>query len=184
MSLLVEKNKALARKVFGVGLIEGNDATTKFYTGLPSWGMFLHVYMFLSPFVPPSKSIKHDDELFAVLVRLRLNLFTVDLASRLGISNGTLVNIFQKWLDVMFVRLQFLITWPSRETLQNNMPLVFQQHYPSCRVIIDCSEIFIETPTSFDARSKTYSNYKKHNTVCNSMWYNFLLISLLGWPCV
>ena len=61
----------------------------------------------------------------------------------------------------MFVRLSFLSVWPSRETLQKNMPLVFQQLYPNCRVIIDRSKIFIETPTSFDARSKTYSNYKK-----------------------
>ncbi len=49
--------------------------------------------------------------------------------------------------------------------MQNRMPLVFQQLYPCCRIIIDCSEIFIETPSSFDARSKTYSNYKKHITV-------------------
>ena len=73
--------------------------------------------------------------------------------------------IFQKWLDIMYVRLKFLIVWPTREVLQNNMPLVFQQLYRRCRVIIDCSELFIETPSNFNARAKTYSNYKKHNTV-------------------
>ncbi len=124
-----------------------------------------HFFMFLSPFVTPSKVVKLDDEFFSVLVRLRLNLFITDLSSRLGVSNGTVFNIFQKLLDAMFVRLQFLITWPSREVMQNNMPLVFQQLYPRCRIIIDCSEIFIETPSSVDARSKIYSNYKKHNTV-------------------
>ncbi len=161
---LLEKNKVLAKKVFGVRIIKGNDVATKVFTGLPSWAMFLHVFMFLSPFVTPSKVVKLDDEFFSVLVR-RLNLFITDLSSRLGVSNGTVFNIFQKWLDAMFVRLQFLITWPSREVMQNNMPLVFQQLHPRCRIIIDCSEIFIETPSSFDARSKTYSNYKKHNTV-------------------
>ncbi len=34
---------------------------------------------------------------------------------------------------------------------------------------MDCSEIFIETPVSFVARSQTYSNYKKHNNI------NFLI---------
>ena len=29
---------------------------------------------------------------------------------------------------------------------------------------MDCSEIFIERPLSFQARAKTYSNYKRHNT--------------------
>ena len=49
--------------------------------------------------------------------------------------------------------------------MEKNMPAVFKQLYPRCRCIIDCSEIYIETPTSFDARAQTYSNYKKHNTV-------------------
>ncbi len=40
-----------------------------------------------------------------------------------------------------------------------------EQLYSHCRVIIDCSEVFIETPSSFTARSQTYSNYKKHNTI-------------------
>ena len=75
-----------------------------------------------------------------------------------------MTTIFQKWLDAMSVRLSFLITWPDRETMQQNMPLEFQQLYPNCRVTIDCSEIFIETPSSYKARSQTYSNYKKHNT--------------------
>jgi hypothetical protein len=45
------------------------------------------------------------------------------------------------------------------------MPQIFKELYPSCRCVIDCSEIFIETPLNFKARSQTYSNYKKHNTV-------------------
>ena len=69
-----------------------------------------------------------------------------------------------KWLDAMYVRLSFLITWPDRETMQQNMPLEFQQLYRNCRVTIDCSEIFIETPSSYKAHSQTYSNYKKINT--------------------
>jgi len=31
--------------------------------------------------------------------------------------------------------------------------------------VLDCFEIFIERPTSLIARAKTWSNYKKHNTV-------------------
>ena len=34
VSSLLEKNKALAKKVFRVRLSEGNDAVTKFFTGL------------------------------------------------------------------------------------------------------------------------------------------------------
>ena len=45
------------------------------------------------------------------------------------------------------------------------MPTVFKETYPRCRCIIDCSEIFIETPTNFTAKAQTYSNYKRHNTI-------------------
>ena len=61
--------------------------------------------------------------------------------------------------------MKFLISWPPREIVQQNMPPLFKELFPNCRCIIDCSEIFIEIPTSFDARAKTFSNYKKHNTV-------------------
>ena len=162
---LQKKNKEMQERMFGISMIEGNDNATKFFTGLPNWNVFLHLFMFLSPYVAPGRAIPFHDELFLVLVKLRLNLVTGDLAHRCGISVGLVSKNFQKWLDVMFVRLSFLITWPSREVLKQNMPQVFKQLYPNCRVIIDCSEIFIETPTCFSARSKTYSNYKKQNTV-------------------
>ena len=41
----------------------------------------------------------------------------------------------------------------------------FKKHYSKVHCIIDCSEIVIERPTSLQARAKTFSNYKKHNTV-------------------
>ena len=156
-----KKKTKLRARIFGTDMIQGNDSLTKFYTGLPTFSVFLHVFMYLSPFITPSKIVSLlEDEFLSVLVRLRLNLTITDLACRLGISPG----LFQKWLDAMSVRLSFLITWPDRETMQQNMPLEFQQLYPNCRVTIDCSEIFIETPSSYKARSQTYSNYKKHNT--------------------
>ena len=38
-------------------------------------------------------------------------------------------------------------------------------NYTGTTCIIDCSEVFIERPSSLSARSETYSNYKSHNTV-------------------
>ena len=166
---LKEQNEVLRKQIqqqlFSVNIIQGNDQMTKFYTGLPSWGVFLHIFCFLSPYVTPSSSLCLEDELFLVLIRLRLGLFLQDLANRFRVSPSVVSRIFQKWLDVMCARLTFLISWPTREINLHNMPAVFKQIYPSCICIIDCSEIFIETPKNFDARSKTYSNYKKHNTV-------------------
>ncbi|XP_022782216.1 leucine-rich repeat-containing protein 15-like [Stylophora pistillata] len=44
------------------------------------------------------------------------------------------------------------------------MPEVFQQKYPITRVILDCTELFIEKPSCFRAQSDTYSTYESHNT--------------------
>ena len=44
------------------------------------------------------------------------------------------------------------------------MPEVFQQKYPRTRVILGCTELFIEKPSCFRAQSDTYSTYKSHNT--------------------
>ena len=65
----------------------------------------------------------------------------------------------------MSVELRCLIRWPDAATLHKNMPSCFKKHYSGVKSIIDCFEIFIERPTSFEARAATYSNYKKHNTV-------------------
>ena len=44
------------------------------------------------------------------------------------------------------------------------MPVQFREFYPTTRVIIDCTEIFTEVPSSMSAQSLTYSSYKHHNT--------------------
>ena len=116
--------------------------------------------MFLSPLLYIAKHSHHflhqEDELLLVLMKLRINPMTEDLAIRFGISVGTVYRIQQRWLDVMYVRLKFLIVWSEREILREN---IVKEFYAKCACIIDCTEIFIETPTNYKARAQTYSNY-------------------------
>ena len=37
--------------------------------------------------------------------------------------------------------------------------------YPKCRVMIDCSEVFTETPTALDVAAALWSEYKYHHTI-------------------
>ena len=49
--VLVQENRLWRKLVdmkFGIRTLEGNDDRTKFYTGLPSWTVFLHLFLFLS----------------------------------------------------------------------------------------------------------------------------------------
>ena len=52
----------------------------------------------------------------------------------------------------------------SRHIVNDTMPACFKAHYPQTQIIIDCTEIFIQMPSSFRAQSQTYSQYKSHNT--------------------
>ena len=152
---------------FSFRMLEGNDLITKFYTGLPSWSMFVYVFTFVSCDLNPrgNHALCLEDQFFLALLKLRLDLLMEDIAHRFSVSVSTASCIFSKWVDILYTRLRFLIAWPQKEILLQNMPPAFSQLYPGCVCIIDCSEIFIKTPNSFTARSATYSNYKKHNTV-------------------
>ena len=142
---LHKAKKELAACKFGFGLVEGDDKKTHYYTGLASWALFLHVFNFLSSHVKHSCRVMTPmDQFFLVLVKLRLDLHFQDMAYRFAVSLGTITNIFHEWLEIMSMRLKFLIMWPSREILSENMPQVFKDLYPRARCIIDCSEVFTE----------------------------------------
>ena len=111
--------------------MEGDDKKTQYYTGLTSWALFLHVFNFLSSHVKHSRRVMTPmDQFFLVLVKLRLDLHFQDMAYRFAVSLGTITNIFHEWLEIMSMRLKFLIMWPSREILSENMPQVFKDLYP------------------------------------------------------
>ncbi|XP_031553526.1 uncharacterized protein LOC116290599 [Actinia tenebrosa] len=45
------------------------------------------------------------------------------------------------------------------------MPECFTRLYPTTRVIIDCTEIFVQTPSSLLLQSQLYSSYKSNTTL-------------------
>ena len=62
--------------------IKDNDAKTKFYTGLPTYHIFVVVFNFLYPFVNRATKLRLIDEFLLVMMKQRLNLLTEDLAHR------------------------------------------------------------------------------------------------------
>ena len=168
--VLAAENKRLKQQVkngsFGIQTIEADDKLTGFYTGLPTWPVFLHLFLFLNVSNASSLSrLSPENELFLALVRLRLGLLYEDLSVHFNVCLSVVTRTVKKWIDLTYIRLSFLIAWPGQDVCRRNLPTVFKETYPRCRCIIDCSEIFIETPTNFTAKAQTYSNYKKHNTL-------------------
>ena len=149
---------------------DDNKKFIQFYTGLPNPKSLCTIFKFVTAAAGVSSSSKAKlssfEEFMITLMKLRLNPPMQDLAFRFGISCSTVQRIFHKWMTILDVQLQPLITWPDREDLRRTMPDCFKLSFGNkVAVIIDCFEVFIERPSSLLARAATWSSYKHHNTV-------------------
>jgi len=121
------------------------------------------------------RSVRIIDEFFMVLMRLRLGLLYEDLAFRFRLSTTSCGRIVNKWIDFLYQRLSFLVLWPSRDVIDENMPELFRKQFRNTRVVIDCTEIRTENPSSLQLKSMMYSDYKSHTT-----WKSLIGISPNG----
>ncbi|XP_060579364.1 uncharacterized protein LOC132736278 isoform X2 [Ruditapes philippinarum] len=99
-----------------------------------------------------------------VLVRLKVGLFVKDISERFGISQGYFSKIFTTWINFLHHELPLLFPFPSQKLIRQNIPLEFAQ-YPTTRIILDCTEIFIEVSSVMETQSQTWSSYKHNNTL-------------------
>ena len=78
---------------------------------------------------------------------------------------ATVSRIVITWSHFVYLRLGSFNIWPNRETIDRNMPESIKKKFPSTRVIIDCTEIKVETPSSLVLVSELFSTYKNHVTL-------------------
>lgn len=112
----------------------------------------------------PTSKIASIDEFLLTLMKLRLGLLNRDLADRFKISETVCSRIIKTWLAAMRMTLVNLVYWPMKEQIIASKPARFRR-LPDLRIIIDCSELFIETPKDPALQCMTWSEYKHHNTV-------------------
>ena len=158
--------------------IQNDQKCLHFYTGFLSFQMLMVCFNFLGPAVSKLSYGDHQkhtkgkphkltplNEFFLMLICLRLGLYIQDLAYRFQVSQATVSCICSTWINFCYCKFKELSIWPSRTIVDCNMPLSFQDLYPSTRCIIDATEIFIQKPENPSAQQLTYSNYKNHNTL-------------------
>ena len=170
--------------------IKNDDTAIKFYTGFPNFSSLLAVFEYIEPKFKhvhywqgsksnqkqdlsyqtskrskpgPKRKLTTLDEFFLVLMRLKVGLFLDDLSDRFQISTGQVSKIFTTWVNFLYHELPLLFPFPSQCLVRKLMPKQFSP-YPTTRIIIDCTEIFIETPSSLKSQSQSWSQYKHHNT--------------------
>ncbi|KAK3099693.1 hypothetical protein FSP39_008144 [Pinctada imbricata] len=176
-----ELRERLRIEKFGVNRFSFDDDMIDFYTGFYSYELFLAFFEFIKPSVFYMKSVyynvKNDhgirgrpkslepiDELFMFLCRVRCGFLSEDLAVRFNIHKSSVSRKLITWANFLYLLLGSINIWPNRDKIQIHMPEDFKLLYPNTRIIIDCTEIYTERPSSLALGSKTFSSYKSHNT--------------------
>jgi hypothetical protein len=159
------KNSTCHLRATSLGTGKPADEKTTFYTGAPSHAAFLWLVAFVSSVMPSSNILNAADILLLTLMKLRLNVPSKDISYRFGISQSLVSSLLQTSIPALAKKLSFFVRWPRKEELLRSRPECFRIAFPKVVSIIDCTEVFIECPSSFNARAATYSNYKHTNTV-------------------
>ena len=105
------------------------------------------------------------EQFFLVLCRLKRGFSECHLGNLYGVSQSTISRIFVRWINFMYLKFGQICIWPSRQVVSSTMPEDFKEKYPSTRVIIDCTQIQCEMPSSLVLNSELFSSYKNHVTL-------------------
>lgn len=165
-----------------------SDVSVNFFTGIPNITLFRSIHACVVPFVNrrwkgvsglcknlrkfinrpnkfgPNRKLSSHNEMLLTLMKIRLGLLNKDLASRFQVSESHCSCVFLAWIKALSSVLGKMVFIPDQESLIATMPQRFR-HIPDLHSIIDCTEIFIETPKDLYLQGATWSDYKHHNTV-------------------
>ena len=108
-------------------------------------------------------SLSVCNQLFAVLIRLRRGLESLDVCTRFKISEATYSRMFTTWIIFLSKELRLLFPFPTRQQVLQWLPSCFSK-FSNTRIIIDCYEIECQRPSGLMNSSITYSQYKSRNT--------------------
>ncbi len=112
-----------------------------------------------------SKLLSYEMKVCLLLVKFKLFIPFPALAAMFEIGETTARTVFKEVLDVVSEVASEGVVWFTREQIDARMPTAFRALYPQTRVIIDCSEIICERPSSARQRVLMYSHYKSNFTV-------------------
>ena len=113
----------------------------------------------------PDRKLTYEQEYLLVLMRLRLGLLVKDLGFRFQVSSARVSQIWITWIKLLSKELRHLIIWSSKGQIFATLPDAFKRLYPKVQTIIDCTEVFVETPNSLEVQALLWNEYKHHCTI-------------------
>ena len=112
-----------------------------------------------------ARTFSLEEEMFFTLVKMRLGLQTTDCAVRFGMSASTFSSIFTAWVTLLALELEKICKMPPTSEINDIEEAKCFEPFQNVRVIVDCTELFAETPSSVGAHKQFHSSYKHHSTV-------------------
>ncbi|XP_078377811.1 uncharacterized protein LOC144660965 [Oculina patagonica] len=189
------QNDTLNKRLFNFENCRSKDSNAAFYSGFQSWDTFMAVFEYLDPGERGenisywrsttgntsdysevqtdesltkkgrARSLKPIDEFFMVMCRLRQGFPEDHLAHLFNVSTSTVSRIFITWVNFMYFKFGQINIWLSRKLVDATMPESFKIKYKSTRVIIDCTEVKCQMPSSLQLNGELFSSYKNHTTL-------------------
>ncbi|KAG5273005.1 hypothetical protein AALO_G00171710 [Alosa alosa] len=166
---------------FGLQHIVGSDADLRYYTRFASYEHFKRFWELVEPAAktkmvritssssssepaqPRATKLAPVDELLLFLMHLSAGLDLRDLAIRFRIHSSTASRIITTWTHFLYHLLGSIRLWIPPEEVKAHLPPDFS-FFPDTQVVLDCTEIYCQTPSSLLLQSEVYSTYKSHTT--------------------
>ncbi|GFS80648.1 THAP-type domain-containing protein [Trichonephila clavipes] len=127
---------------------------------------FYCIYRFLQIEDDLSMSTKRRpiDRYFLFLVKLRTGISNEFLAILFGISDSTVSRDFNFVTDVLYEKLKLQDVFPSKDQVIRYMPPPFRMYCKNVRIIVDCTEIEVQKPSSPMEQQNDFQSLQNANT--------------------
>ncbi|XP_041852903.1 uncharacterized protein LOC121647476 [Melanotaenia boesemani] len=168
---------------FGIQRFDGSDVDIRFFTRFASYDHLMRFWQVIQPSLkymvratsltaddagrlsaPTGQALHPIDEMFLFLNYPALVLKQRDLADRYQIHQSTVSRIILTWSIFLLSVLGAQRIWMTQERIREYLPVEFRD-YADTTVVLDCTELRCQTPSSPLLQSEVYSNYKSHCTL-------------------
>lgn len=141
-----------------------NDSAWIGWTGMTE--QFFYAFLeLLGERLVDGKKLQRHTKLLLFMTKIKQNQSFKNLSTLFQIGEEKASETFYQVLDAAFSVTSKLVYWPSRHAIDHRMPASFRKSFPTCRAVIDCTEIEIEIPGNIDTQTPFYSSYKARHTI-------------------
>ncbi|XP_074517129.1 uncharacterized protein LOC141783628 isoform X1 [Sebastes fasciatus] len=168
----------------GLQRFAGSPQDILFYTRFPSYDHLMAFWTLMEPatsrmvrttrakgssaereeaFSRHTQKLAPVDEFFLFLNFLSTGCTQRELGHRFNIQTTTVSRIIITWADFLYRLLGSVCTWLTPEQIRAHLPPEFRE-YADTQVIIDCTELRCQAPSSPLHQNDVFSLYKSHCT--------------------